>query len=279
MLKETNLDGVKSVARMLLITPVHKTPYSPAVVQHPFASSGLVGITREGILYVLDITDSEENLKQWHEFIKSKIDEAENVWEIYAFINKPYAMTFLKFAEPYLSKEDFSKILGDAWVRSENPNDDPNFTKRDLIAMFKRADKQALMTEEDYKRWKDLEKSITVYRGVTLHNEKNKSAPTYTLKAGGSTISSGSYTNKQVVYTATDANLSYMGKIILRLDRMMVERKISLNELAERVGISNVNLSKIKNNNVTAIRFSTLAAICEVLNCEAGDILEYQKEE
>ena len=70
-----------------------------------------------------------------------------------------------------------------------------------------------------------------------------------------------------------------MGKIILRLDRMMVEKKISLNELAERVGISNVNMSKIKNNKVTAIRFSTLAAICEVLDCEAGDILEYQKEE
>ena len=69
-----------------------------------------------------------------------------------------------------------------------------------------------------------------------------------------------------------------MGKIILRLDRMMVERKISLNELAERVGISNVNLSKIKNNKVTAIRFSTLAAICETLDCDAGDILEYQKE-
>ena len=69
-----------------------------------------------------------------------------------------------------------------------------------------------------------------------------------------------------------------MGKIILRLDRMMVERKISLNELAEKVGISNVNLSKIKNNKVTAVRFSTLAAICEVLECEVGDILEYQKE-
>lgn len=69
-----------------------------------------------------------------------------------------------------------------------------------------------------------------------------------------------------------------MGKIVLRLDRMMVERKISLNELAEKVGISNVNLSKIKNNKVTAIRFSTLGAICEALDCEAGDILEYQKE-
>lgn len=68
------------------------------------------------------------------------------------------------------------------------------------------------------------------------------------------------------------------GKIVLRLDRMMVERKMSLNELAERVGISNVNLSKIKNNKVAAIRFTTLAAICEALECEAGDILEFQKD-
>ena len=68
-----------------------------------------------------------------------------------------------------------------------------------------------------------------------------------------------------------------MGEIVLRLDRMMVERKMSLNELAERVGISNVNLSKIKNNRVTALRFSTLAAICQALNCQPGDILEYQE--
>ena len=70
-----------------------------------------------------------------------------------------------------------------------------------------------------------------------------------------------------------------MGKIVLRLDRMMVERKMSLNRLAECVGISNVNLSKITNNKVTAIRFSTLAAIGEALDCTVGDILEYQEEE
>ena len=66
--------------------------------------------------------------------------------------------------------------------------------------------------------------------------------------------------------------------IILRLDRVMADRKMSLNELSEKVGVSNVNLSKIKNNKVTAIRFSTLAAICEVLECDAGDILEFQKD-
>lgn len=63
--------------------------------------------------------------------------------------------------------------------------------------------------------------------------------------------------------------------IILRLDRVMADRKISLNELADRVGITNVNLSKIKTGKVNAIRFSTLDAICRELNCQPGDILEY----
>lgn len=69
-----------------------------------------------------------------------------------------------------------------------------------------------------------------------------------------------------------------MGKIVLELDRVMVERKMSLNQLAEKVGISNVNLSKIKNNKVTAVRFSTLAAICQALDCVPGDILKYEKD-
>ena len=66
--------------------------------------------------------------------------------------------------------------------------------------------------------------------------------------------------------------------IILRLDRVMADRKMSLNELSEKVGISNVNLSKLKTGKVSAVRFSTLEAICEALNCQPGDILEYQKD-
>ena len=66
-----------------------------------------------------------------------------------------------------------------------------------------------------------------------------------------------------------------MGKIILRLDRMMADRKISLKDLSEKVGVSNVNLSKMKTGKISAIRFSTLEAICEALNCQPGDILEY----
>ena len=62
--------------------------------------------------------------------------------------------------------------------------------------------------------------------------------------------------------------------IILRLDRVMADRKMSLNELSEKlVGVSNVNLSKLKTGKVSAIRFSTLNAICKALNCQPGDIL------
>ena len=66
--------------------------------------------------------------------------------------------------------------------------------------------------------------------------------------------------------------------IILRLDRVMADRKMSLNELAGRVGIANVNLSKIKTGKVSAIRFSTLDAICEALDFQPGDILEHKRE-
>ena len=64
-----------------------------------------------------------------------------------------------------------------------------------------------------------------------------------------------------------------MGKIILRLDRVMADRKISLKELSEKVGVS-----KMKTGKISAIRFSTLEAICDALDCQPGDILEYSPE-
>lgn len=67
--------------------------------------------------------------------------------------------------------------------------------------------------------------------------------------------------------------------IIINLDIMMAKRKISSGELAERVGITQANLSILKTNKARAIRFSTLEKICEVLECQPGDILEYRSDE
>ena len=64
--------------------------------------------------------------------------------------------------------------------------------------------------------------------------------------------------------------------IIIRLDRVLADRKMQMNDLAEKVGISNANMSNLKTGKVKAIRFSTLEAICKYLNCQPGDILEFR---
>ena len=66
--------------------------------------------------------------------------------------------------------------------------------------------------------------------------------------------------------------------IQVQLDLEMVKKKMKLNDLADEVGITTANLSRLKNGKVSAIRFSTLEKICQVLDCQPGDILIYQKE-
>ncbi|GIO86153.1 transcriptional regulator [Paenibacillus faecis] len=67
--------------------------------------------------------------------------------------------------------------------------------------------------------------------------------------------------------------------IVINLDVMLAKRKMSVTELSERVGITMVNLSILKNGKAKAIRFSTLEAICQALDCQPGDILEYRGED
>lgn len=67
--------------------------------------------------------------------------------------------------------------------------------------------------------------------------------------------------------------------IIINIDVMLAKRKMSVTELSERVGITMPNLSILKNGKAKAIRISTLEAICEALDCQPGDLLEYRKEE
>ncbi|MBQ9342408.1 MAG: helix-turn-helix transcriptional regulator [Lachnospiraceae bacterium] len=68
-------------------------------------------------------------------------------------------------------------------------------------------------------------------------------------------------------------------KIIVNVDVMMAKRKISSNELAERIGVTPANLSILKTGKAKAIRFSTLMALCHELNCQPGDILEFSEED
>ena len=67
--------------------------------------------------------------------------------------------------------------------------------------------------------------------------------------------------------------------IIINIDVMLAKRKMSVTELSERVGITMANISILKNGKAKAIRFSTLSKICEALECQPGDILEYKNDE
>lgn len=67
--------------------------------------------------------------------------------------------------------------------------------------------------------------------------------------------------------------------IIVRLDRMMADRKMSLNELASKVDMTNVNLSNLKTGKMKGIRFETLNSICKALQCQPGDLFEYIEDE
>ena len=178
MRETTDMTKVKSIARMLLWTDVHKTEYSPIIVQHPFTSSGFVFIP--GDEFPIDITKNAENLNRWREYMGKKIDDAVTASCIGIMLNKAYGLTFLKLAEPYLSNADLSELLADAWIQSENPNMDANVTKNDLVGMFSRTDKSVLMSLEERIRLSELDDTITIYRGVTPYNAKNIRALSWT---------------------------------------------------------------------------------------------------
>ncbi len=181
MQAKTNLEQMKDVARVLLMTEINKTPYSPTIVQHPFTSSGYVAISKNGELKPVNIIENEENLQAWRLFMKKQFDNADSVYQIYMMINKPYALTFLKYIKPYLSKADFSKILADAWTQSENPNSDANVSKRELLSMFRQAEPSELMTESELREYDELEEIVTIYRGVTSYNAENIKALSWTV--------------------------------------------------------------------------------------------------
>lgn len=182
MIKETDLAGLKSISKTLLMIEIHETEYSPMIVKHPFTDSGMtVAPNSEGELQLLNIMDDANAQRRWRDFMGKVIDNAKSAYEVYMMVTKPYGLTFLKFAEPHLSREDMSKILSSAWMRSEAPNQDVNVTQGKLLSLFKVADPAHLMDQEDYIQFKALDDTVTVYRGVTPHNAKNVKALSWTL--------------------------------------------------------------------------------------------------
>ena len=145
--KSTDINGIHSVSKTLLfaVEIVCDNPFG--IINHPFSNHIFsIGENHE----MLNLTN-EEDCKKWKNNLSNKIDESE-LARIYMMINKPWRITWLKYAEPYLSDNDFAEYLADAYVSEEMPNLNPNVPVKELIKWFKRANKKALMDEEDYEK-------------------------------------------------------------------------------------------------------------------------------
>lgn len=181
MRKQTDLGFLKQLAKQFLLVEPVTTSFSPMVVKHPFTDSGIVMVRIDGEYRMDDITADEAAKNQWREQMASLIENAKTPRHIYMMLTKSYRFAFLKHAMPYFSQKDFSEYLADAWVMCEGPNNDPNFTQKQMLGLFKKADPQALMYEEEYKQFQALEDPLVVYRGVTSYNANRVKALSWTL--------------------------------------------------------------------------------------------------
>ena len=148
----TDLSEIKSLASTLLSFDIRSTEFSPLIVKHPFTDSGMIAYrTDDGGIAQADITSDLAALKLWQEEKLRQIKEARTPHEISFMITKSYSLAFLKYAAPHLSSQDLSEMLADVWVRTESPNNDPNMSKNRLLSLFKKAQPQFLMDEDEYR--------------------------------------------------------------------------------------------------------------------------------
>ena len=165
---ETNLESIKETAKIFLHLPIIKDKKLPPMlfVHHPFLSSSIVAIPSMDLEFI-DLFESEEGLKEYYKAMEEEIDNGD-LHKIYILIRKPYRLTFIKHCEPYLSEKDLAELFADAWVSSENPNQDAKCSISYLVKMFQKCNKKYLMQEEDYRVYESLPDVFNIYRGVAV---------------------------------------------------------------------------------------------------------------
>lgn len=200
---KTNLLEVKSLAKAMLYMDPEETEYSPIVIHHPFASSGIVGMKApDGNVKLGNIMENMEDRCIWQKMVADMIDRANSVDDITIHITKPYLLGFVKHAAPMLSKEDFAKTLADAWIQSESPNHDPNLSQSKLLAMFRIADPAVLMNQEERSMLESLDDTVTVYRGVHSSKPGGVKALSWTLDPNTALWFANRFGSQGTVYEA-----------------------------------------------------------------------------
>ena len=147
-----------------------------------------------------DLTNDFKKVE--HRIPMLSISNAYSQEEVADFICKNGKHGDVKYVQHYLSPQDYAKTLAECWVRDEQPNINPNFTKTELTSMFRRADKKFLMSEAGYKKWQELPEKVTAYRGVTEYNGKNVRVLSWTTNYETAKWFAGRFEEQGKIYQA-----------------------------------------------------------------------------
>lgn len=201
-IRKTNMSEVRRIAKAFLMIDPVKTQFSPLVVIHPFTNTGVVPLRKGKEIELVDISDNKANLRRWQKDVTEAIDKESNPHVIQIMMNKSYGLIFLHYAKSYLSNQDYSEMLSNAWIQAENPNSDINVSKSELKQMFSYADSEYLMSDEERDELARLDSPVTVYRGVTSYNSDNIRAMSWTLNYGTAEWFSKRFGEDGTVYEA-----------------------------------------------------------------------------
>lgn len=176
----TNMDGIRSIAKMLLHLPIEKDPQIPIVVYHPFTTSPVTFLQMPDGPKSINL-DIPEDMIVWRERVEKLIDKCTRPMQVYLMVTQSYKTGFLMLAEPYLGTQDLPAIVRAVWQETEYVNAGVNVPRQKFVRLFKECGKEALMDKEELEQLDALPNHVTIYRGVASGKEKSAKSISWTL--------------------------------------------------------------------------------------------------
>lgn len=204
MLEKTNLDAVKKVAKMFVDLDIQETQFGSLVIKHPFTESGIT-MTRgeDGQPQMADLLNDMVAFENWKQEVKGIIDSKDSAASIFWLVVKSYRLAFLKYTKGYLDKKDLSSILSECWIMVEYPNRDPNLSKREIVALFKKCEPTIVMDKDEREAYNALPEIITIYRGIIEKKAVNVKGMSWTTNLETARWFAKRFGKRGIVYSAT----------------------------------------------------------------------------
>lgn len=161
----TNIKKLQHVATTLLHCSLNIDEQFPFIAHHPLFPQTVYALQKNGSMQLLNLANDDELELAKQDTIK-RINKATNAADFLILINKPYLPAFFKFANKYMSPEDFSMFLAEMWTYVEFPNKDANISPLQFVKLFQQANMRYMMSKEDMETYENLPETVKIYRGI-----------------------------------------------------------------------------------------------------------------